>query len=111
VPNFPKSKRSKYYFKREPFQGRKERNRKFYNSKKWRDKSKSYRVNNPLCEKCLEKDVYTDATGRRGVVDHKIRLEDGGKPFDDRNLQTLCNVCHNRKSGKEAHSNNDLKSE
>jgi 5-methylcytosine-specific restriction endonuclease McrA len=109
MPNFPKSKRSKYYFKREPFQGRKYQNRDVYDSKRWRDLRTTYIKNNPLCEECLKNDIYTDATGRRGVVDHKVPINEGGSTFDTMNLQTLCNVCHNRKSGKEAHSNKDLK--
>lgn len=36
-------------------------------------------------------------------VDHIKRIEDGGAKWDWSNLQTLCNSCHARKSGQEAH--------
>lgn len=34
-------------------------------------------------------------------VDHIERLDDGGHPFDERNLQTLCKHCHQNKTADE----------
>ena len=103
MPTFPKAKKSKYLPKREPFGRRKQGNKHIYDSKRWRTFRATYIQNNPLCEECLKKEIYTDATGRRGVVDHIDPINNGGAVFDKANVQTLCNSCHNKKSAREAH--------
>jgi 5-methylcytosine-specific restriction endonuclease McrA len=37
------------------------------------------------------------------VVDHILAMKDGGEALNDNNLQSLCNSCHQRKRGQEAH--------
>ena len=37
------------------------------------------------------------------MVDHIVPINKGGAKLDIGNLQSLCNLCHNRKSGREAH--------
>ena len=71
----------------------KQRNR-FYDTKEWRDCRKYILEREPVCRmRC----------GRMAtMVDHIVRLEDGGAPFDTANLQPLCDSCHNSKRGKEA---------
>lgn len=101
MPSFPKAKRSNYLPKRVPFGRRKNKNREIYDSVRWRKLRLSYIQNNPLCEECLKEDKYTDATGKKGVVDHITPINSGGAVFDRANLQTLCNKCHNRKSANE----------
>ena len=103
MPTFPKAKRSNYLPKRKPFGRRKNPNKQIYNSKRWRDFRTVYIQANPFCEECLKKDIYTDATGKRGVVDHIDPINNGGAVFDKANVQTLCNSCHNKKSAREAH--------
>lgn len=98
MPTFPKARRSAFYHKREAHGRRKNDNKKLYDSKRWRDLRGAWIQNNPLCVQCGE-----DATGRRGVVDHIKPVNEGGERFSYTNLQTLCNKCHNIKSGTEAH--------
>jgi 5-methylcytosine-specific restriction endonuclease McrA len=88
--------------KRKAFE-RQKSNQTFYNSTLWRKTRKAYIMQQPFCEECERNEILTDATGRKGVVDHIKRIEDGGSKFDFSNLQTLCNKCHNRKSGREGH--------
>lgn len=75
--------------------------KKFYNCKQWKATRKAYIVNNPFCEQCEKGGLLTDATGRKGVVDHIKPWQEGGSKFNTKNLQTLCNRCHYIKSGKE----------
>ena len=74
-------------------------NSSFYNSTKWRKKAKQHKELNPFCVKCAQDDKVTAVE----FTDHIVRIEDGGNPFDDNNLQSLCSFHHNQKSGKEAH--------
>ncbi|MBO5821073.1 MAG: HNH endonuclease [Alistipes sp.] len=37
------------------------------------------------------------------IVDHITPINSGGARFDFTNLQGLCDTCHNKKSGREAH--------
>ncbi|MFV8280606.1 HNH endonuclease [Christiangramia marina] len=86
--------------KREAFQNlNKDKNRKVYNSRKWRAFSKNYKERNPLCIKCKEKGIIKASA----VTDHIQRVNVGGDIYDESNLQPLCKSCHNSKSGKEAH--------
>lgn len=73
-------------------------NQEFYNSWPWRKKSKAYRQANPLCVKCMAKDVVTAAK----VVDHIVSINNGGDKLNDSNLQSLCESCHNSKSSAES---------
>lgn len=36
-------------------------------------------------------------------IDHIVRRKDGGAETDERNLQTLCRECHDKKSRLERH--------
>lgn len=36
------------------------------------------------------------------MVDHKVRILDGGDKFDWSNLQAMCNKCHAAKSARES---------
>jgi len=51
----------------------------------------------PLCSWCS--DVGRVKPAR--VVDHIVRVRDGGEFWDLNNLQTMCDACHNAKSGRE----------
>ncbi len=101
MPNRPKKIKRPWKPERPAFY-RERSNQKFYNSTKWRKKSKSHREKNPFCQmECKEKGIVTAAT----MTDHIIPINEGGDPFADENLQSGCERCHNRKSGREAHKN------
>ncbi|WP_056967216.1 HNH endonuclease [Liquorilactobacillus sucicola] len=78
-----------------------------HHSYKWRKISERYRLKNPVCEQCL-KDVRDPNSGNfEGIprfstsVDHIKPLFLGGDPYNEDNLQALCEVCHNKKSLEE----------
>lgn len=67
---------------------------KFYQSAKWKKFSQLYKDKHPLCCRC-------EAEGRvtiTNVTDHIVRIQDGGEPFAESNLQPLCTSCHSKKS-------------
>lgn len=67
----------------------------FYQSYKWRKKSKDYRLKHPLCVHCLKEGRTTISQ----MVDHIIPISKGGDKFNDNNLQALCNKHHAKKTG------------
>jgi 5-methylcytosine-specific restriction protein A len=79
----------------------------FYNSWKWRKKSKAYRESHPICEckECKLIQIIKPAE----VVDHvrglKFLLDNNLDPFDDNELQSMSKECHNKKSGGEKGGN------
>lgn len=56
-------------------------------------------MNNPLCVECEAQGISTPVE----VTDHITPINQGGDPYAWSNLQSLCDTCHNIKSGKEAH--------
>ena len=106
MPTFPKSKKRPWVSEREAQEGRKVTNT-FYHTTQWRKVRKQYISENPLCEECLRNGRTTPGT----MVDHKKQInridtfdtKNGkyGEPLDFDNLQTLCDRCHAKKSGKE----------
>ncbi|GAB0481680.1 hypothetical protein KML24007_04260 [Alistipes indistinctus] len=80
-------------------EGRLHPNNKFYQSTAWRDLRALKLEQSPLCEECQRKGITTLAQ----MVDHVVPINQGGAKLDMENLQSLCNPCHNRKSGQEAH--------
>ena len=70
----------------------------FYHSKAWRTLSRQYRLNNPVCEQCLKQGIVRKVN----VVDHIVELKDDfSRRLDERNLQSLCHACHNKKTAEE----------
>lgn len=69
----------------------------FYNSSLWRRTSKSHRQEEPLCRAHMANGFVVGAD----VTDHIHALRDGGHPFDESNLQSLCHPCHNKKRRQE----------
>jgi len=102
-----KEKKKPWQPKREAHGRRKNPNKKFYNSTRWRKTTNAFRKKNPFCKQCQDNGIVTDATGRNGVTDHisglQYLLDNNIDPCDWDELQTLCNICHNQKSGREAH--------
>lgn len=66
-----------------------------YTDPVWVRESKRFRAgkkcSNPRCIRMAQ------------MVDHRIRVKDGGSMMDRRNWAELCHPCHNRKRGKESH--------
>lgn len=56
----------------------------------------------PLCRICSSYGITTEAT----TVDHIVPIQDGGELWDIDNTQSLCNRCHNEKTGKEIRARN-----
>lgn len=71
--------------------------RKFYGSHRWTDSSISHRQREPFCRICLAGGRYVLGA----LSDHIRPIRDGGDRWDDGNLQTLCDSCHNRKRQQE----------
>lgn len=66
----------------------------FYYTSKWRETSRKYRNQNPLCEICHENGFINEST----QTDHIIPIEHGGDKLNYSNLQALCDICHARKT-------------
>ena len=99
MPTLPPPKR-KAYLPARTTQGRRvEANTPFYQSQQWRRVRKLYLEQHPLCVECQREGRITPAR----VVDHIKPINEGGARFDPTNLQGLCDKCHNKKSGREAH--------
>jgi 5-methylcytosine-specific restriction protein A len=77
----------------------------FYNDRKWRKVSKAYREQNPICE--CDECKLSNTVKPAQVCDHikglKYLLDNGLNPYDFKELQSMSNECHNKKSGKESH--------
>lgn len=56
----------------------------------------------PYCEACFQNNILTDCV-QGGHIDHIVRRAAGGAELDERNLQTLCRMHHDRKSALERH--------
>lgn len=65
----------------------------FYASTQWRKLRKLYRSAHPLCEECERNGIVRLAE----MVDHIVPIANGGAALDERNLQSLCRACHNKK--------------
>lgn len=99
MPTIPSPKRKDYLPER-TVQGRRiEANTPFYQSQQWRRVRKQYLEQHPLCVECQSEGRIVPAR----VVDHIKPINEGGARFDFKNLQGLCDKCHNKKSGREAH--------
>ncbi|WP_319524664.1 HNH endonuclease signature motif containing protein [uncultured Desulfosarcina sp.] len=70
----------------------------FYSSTAWKRFRSWYRARHPLCEEC-------EKHGRivpMAIVDHIVEIKDGGAPFSEDNVQSLCRSCHNKKTARES---------
>lgn len=72
--------------------------RALYKLAAWIRASRAYLRRHPLCEDCLELNVYEPST----EVDHKTPHRGDRELFFDRsNWQALCKSCHSRKTARE----------
>jgi 5-methylcytosine-specific restriction protein A len=76
----------------------------FYNSTAWRNCRKSYMDNNPLCEVSRYEKKYHAGKD----CDHIIPVRFGGAKFDPRNLMSMTQFYHRRKTGFEKNRNAPL---
>ncbi len=99
MPTLPKSKQ-RPWIPVKPSHMREVDNASFYNSRRWRSISKTFRKRYPLCAQCKRDGTITPAS----CVDHikPISQYGMGVATDIKNLQSLCTKCHNSKSGRES---------
>ena len=69
----------------------------FYNSSRWRGIRSYWIKRNPLCIECSRIGRVVAAT----VVDHRIPIRQGGDMYSEKNLQSMCTSCHDKKSRRE----------
>ena len=97
MPTLPKGK-NRPWIPKKPQHMREVDNASFYNSKRWRSLRNYFIQKNPICAQCKRDGNIKSSQ----CVDHIVPITMGGSPIDIKNLQSLCNSCHNSKSGKEA---------
>ena len=97
MPRLPKGK-SRPWIPKKPQHMREVDNASFYNSKRWRALRNYFIQKNPLCAQCKRDGIIRGAQ----MVDHVVPITMGGSPVDQKNLQSLCNSCHAKKSGRES---------
>jgi len=68
----------------------------FYNSRRWRNYSRRFRL---LCEVCEGNGLYEPAD----VTDHIVPMKQGGAKWNELNHMGMCHSHHNRKRGLESH--------
>ena len=73
----------------------------FYRSAAWTRLRMVILRREPLCRQCARSSPKRITAAQ--MVDHIVPINQGGAPLDERNLQPLCNDCHQRKRGQEAH--------
>jgi 5-methylcytosine-specific restriction protein A len=100
MPTLPKA-RKRSWIKTMPKHTRQHDNTAFYHSKAWRMTRKFYIKDNPLCEMCKRKSPPQTTAAQ--MVDHITPIRIGGiaVALNIKNLQSLCNKCHNKKSSRE----------
>lgn len=96
MPYLPKPTRKAYPPQRRRSNNSPER-KKFYDSTQWQAVRQLQLRAVPYCEVC-HKDVVVG-----GHIDHIVPISRGGAMVDERNLQTLCPVHHDKKSRLERH--------
>lgn len=103
MPSLPPKKPRSWNVVRPPQSGRTFVNP-WYNTQAWRKLRAAVLRDNPLCVECKKNNITTVAK----VVDHIQNVSSGQTPlqremlmWDVNNLQTMCQQCHNKKSGTE----------
>ena len=66
----------------------------FYSTARWQKFRNWYRRKQPLCENCES----IKLTIKAQLVDHIIPIKEGGKKLSSDNAQSLCRLCHARKT-------------
>ncbi len=97
MPRIEKSHDRPWLPKLQPFSRYSAKNAAFYHSAEWKKVRDLQLMQHPICQECERLGRVTPAT----VVDHIKPINEGGDRLDQRNLQSLCETCHNRKSARE----------
>lgn len=97
MPKIEKSHDRPWLPKPQPFARHSAKNAAFYHSVEWKRVRNLQLMQHPICQECERQGKVTPAT----VVDHIKPINEGGERLDQRNLQSLCETCHNKKSAKE----------
>ena len=72
--------------------------KRFYDSALWKKVRASKLRQDPWCEQCKSEGRATPAE----MVDHRVRLRDGGARVAPDNLTSMCHACHNAKRSRES---------
>lgn len=81
------------WIKNTRYQGARNNDTSFYRTPEWRRTRRLFLQLNPICVIC---------GNPAQMVDHKVRILDGGGKHDYDNLQAMCNKCHAAKSARES---------
>jgi 5-methylcytosine-specific restriction protein A len=73
---------------------------KLYYSRRWRNLRNLFIQRYPLCKECKGNNIIKQGK----LVDHIKPVSEGGDFYLWRNLQTLCNTCHRKKSAREVNN-------
>jgi len=101
MPYIPKTTKRPWIPERKPQEGRRVDNSAFYSSTAWKKLRAAFKRANPICAWCIRKGMIVPAS----VVYHVTPISQGGDPYAWDNLQSLCEKCHNQKSGSESKIN------
>jgi len=72
--------------------------RSIYLTRRWRDRVRPAQLRRePLCRAHQARGRVVQAT----EVDHIKRISEGGDPWDENNLQSLCHDCHSSKTASD----------
>jgi len=69
----------------------------FYHTSAWKNASKQFLFDNPLCYECAKTGMLTPSK----VTDHDIPKNVCDDPWDPLNWKPLCFKCHSKKSAKD----------
>jgi len=69
----------------------------FYHTARWKRESSDHKRLNPLCVKCLEKEIVEPVA----ITDHIIPKDVCQDPWDQKNWQSLCKKHHAIKSARD----------
>ena len=77
----------------------------FYHTNRWKEASRRFLIEHPLCAECQRNGVLKAAN----VTDHIVPRVICKDPWDDSNWQPLCYDCHTKKSAKDKKMINEKK--
>lgn len=100
MPTVPHSKRRPYQPEKPKFKMSVDNSR-FYNSTEWRNLSKAFKRENPVCVN------FEICGGAADYTDHIKPISQGGAKLDWANLQSLCTSCNASKTSKQGKKKND----
>ena len=102
MPTIPNNEPRRRYQSKKQAERKPTSDQEFYNSPAWRKARRAFldsHPNNSLCAVCLKRGSIKHAA----IVDHIIAVSQGGARLSEDNFMPMCDKCHNKKSGHEAH--------